>query len=167
MWVHTHPPRLGWGERAGLKGSLFPHVIIPKQGNRNVLKTPLWTLLTGAGVFGCTVAPLFLPACLGLPAHLLHPPLPQNNQPVIKNRVFSLHNVNTGQNAWQNARAGRVTLRQQGQHPWKKRCLSALGAPRAPQDLTTAQMGRAMGISALVSILVHTKPHRGLIPAPC
>lgn len=93
------PPGLCQGEWAGLKGSLFPRVIIPEQWNRNMLKTPLWTFLTGAGAFGCTVAPLFPPARLGLPAHLLHPPLPQNNQPMIKKQVFSLHNVNTGQNA--------------------------------------------------------------------
>lgn len=80
----------GPGERVGLKGSLFPRVIIPEQRNRNVLKTPRWTFLTGAGAFGCTVAPLFPSVCLEQPDHLPHPPLPQNKQPVIKKQVFSL-----------------------------------------------------------------------------
>lgn len=89
---HVCVPRAGavLGERVGLKGSLFPRVIIPEQRNRNVLKTPRWTFLTGAGPFGCTVAPLFPSMCLEQPDHLLHPPLPQNNQPVIKKQVFSL-----------------------------------------------------------------------------
>lgn len=76
-------------ERVGLKGSLFPRVIIPEQRNRNVLKTPRRTFLTGAGPFGCTVAPLFPSLSLEQPEHLPHPPLTQNKQPGIKKQVFS------------------------------------------------------------------------------
>lgn len=70
-------PRALLGDRVGFKGSLFPRVIIPEQRNRNVLKTPRWTLLAAAGAFGCTVAPLFPSMRLEQPDHLLHPPLPQ------------------------------------------------------------------------------------------
>lgn len=68
------PPGLCQGEQAGLKDSLFPHVIIPEWGNRNVVKIPHQTFLTGARAFGRTVAPLFSLVRLGLPAHLLHAP---------------------------------------------------------------------------------------------
>lgn len=48
--VCAHSPwGLCWGEQAGLKGSLFPYVIIPELGNGNVLKTSGWTFPTGAG----------------------------------------------------------------------------------------------------------------------
>lgn len=73
------PPGLCWEEQAGLKDSLFPRVIIPEWRNRNVLKIPYWTFLTGARAFGHTVAPLFPHVRLRLPAHLLHPPLPPKN----------------------------------------------------------------------------------------
>lgn len=84
--VHTQPPR------AGLKGSLFPRVIIPERGNRNVLKTPRWTFLTGAGASGHTVAPLFPPACLEQAAHTscTPPPFPEITSPWLKTASFPL-----------------------------------------------------------------------------
>lgn len=125
-------PRAVLGERVGLKGSLFPRVIIPEQRNRNVLKTPRWTFLTGAGAFGCTVAPLFPSMRLEQPDHLLHPPLPQNNQAVIKKQVFSLQYWAKCPQASPLPRADRATLRQQGQGQQVSRCLWHWEHPQHP-----------------------------------
>lgn len=115
-----------------MKGSLFPRVIIPEQRNRNVLKTPRWTFLTGAGAFGCTVAPLFPSMRLEQPDHLLHPPLPQNNQAVIKKQVFSLQYWAKCPQASPLPRADRATLRQQGQGQQVSRCLWHWEHPQHP-----------------------------------